>query len=84
MKLDNYTIDTVSKLIKYSKNIIEENEPAVREALHKYGKDMLNLMLKHEKAVIATKEAVTGIMCCLPEKTFGSYGKHGESYYRTR
>ncbi len=62
LKLDNYTIDTVSKLIKYSKNIIEENEPAVREALHKYGKDMLNLMLKHEKAVIATKEAVTGIM----------------------
>lgn len=62
LKLDNYTIDTVSKLIKYSKNKIEENEPAVREALHKYGKDMLNLMLKHEKAVIATKEAVTGIM----------------------
>ena len=60
LKLDNYTIDTVSKLIKYSKNTIEENEPAVREALHKYGKDMLHLMLKHERAVIATKEAVTG------------------------
>lgn len=62
LKLDNYTIDTVSKLVSYSKNTIEENEPAVREALHKYGKDMLNLMLKYEKTVIATKEAVTGIL----------------------
>jgi len=62
LKLDNYTIDTVSKLILYAKNSIEESEPAVREALHKYGNNLLSLMLAHEKAVLATKEAVTGIL----------------------
>ncbi len=34
LKLDNYTIDTVTKLVKYSKDTIDENEPAVREAVH--------------------------------------------------
>lgn len=68
LKLDNYTIDTVSKLIKYSKNTIEENEPAVRRALHDYGKDMMNLMLKHKRAVIATKEAITGISLSAAKK----------------
>lgn len=61
LKLDNYTIDTVTKLVKYSKDTIDENEPAVREAVHKYGKDMLPLMFDNEEARISTKEEIVGI-----------------------
>ena len=61
LKLDNYTIDTASKLVAYQKVYIDENEPSVREALHKYGKDLLKLMLVHERAIIETKEEITGI-----------------------
>lgn len=61
LKLDNYTIDTASKLVEYQKVSIDENEPSVREALHKYGKDLLKLMLVHERAIIETKEEITGI-----------------------
>ena len=61
LKLDNYTIDTVTKLVKYSKDTIDENEPAVREAVHKYGKDMLPLMFDNEEARIRTKEEIVGI-----------------------
>ena len=39
LKMDNKTIDTVSKLVKYSQEDIEETEPAVRTALNKYGRD---------------------------------------------
>lgn len=61
LKLDNYTIDTASKLVAYQKVSIDENEPSVREALHKYGKGLLKLMLVHERAIIETKEEITGI-----------------------
>ena len=61
LKLDNYTVDTASKLVAYQKVSIDENEPSVREALHKYGKDLLKLMLVHEHAIIETKEEITGI-----------------------
>ena len=61
LKLDNYTIDTVTKLVKYSKDTIDENETAVREAVHKYGKGMLPLMFDNEEARIRTKEEIVGI-----------------------
>ena len=61
LKLDNYTVDTVTKLVKYSKTVIEENEPAVREAMHQYGREMMQYMFEHERAVIQTKEEITGI-----------------------
>lgn len=61
LKLDNYTVDTVTKLVAYSKDTIEENEPAVREAVHKYGKELLALMFKNEEARINTKEEIVGI-----------------------
>ena len=61
LKLDNYTIDTATKLVKNAKDVIHENEPAVREAIHKYGRELLQLMFKHEKAIIDTKEEITGI-----------------------
>lgn len=61
LKLDNYTVDTVSKLVANKKAVIEENEPAVREALHKYGAELLKLMIVHEHAIIETKEEITGI-----------------------
>lgn len=61
LKLDNYTIDTAAKLVKNSKDVIEENEPAVREAIHRYGRELLMLMFKHERAIVDTKEEITGI-----------------------
>lgn len=61
LKLDNYTVDTVTKLVAYSKDAIEENEPAVREAVHKYGKELLALMFENEEARINTKEEIVGI-----------------------
>jgi tRNA nucleotidyltransferase (CCA-adding enzyme) len=62
LKLDNYTIDTVTMLVKYSKDDIAENEPGVREAIHKYGRDFFPLLLKHQKMILQAKEAVTDIM----------------------
>lgn len=61
LKLDNHTIDTVTKIVKYSKETVEENEPAVREAVHKYGRDIMPLLFEHERARISTKEEVVGI-----------------------
>lgn len=61
LKLDNYTVDTVTKLVAYSKDTIEENEPSVREAVHKYGKELLALMFENEEARINTKEEIVGI-----------------------
>jgi tRNA nucleotidyltransferase (CCA-adding enzyme) len=61
LKLDNYTINTVTKIVRYSKEMLDENEPAVREAVHKYGKEIMPLLLEHQKAMLETKEEVTGI-----------------------
>lgn len=61
LKLDNYTIDTVSALIRDTKDTIEENEPAVREAIHRYGKEMMPLIFCHEKAMLDTGEELVGI-----------------------
>jgi len=62
LKLDNYTVDTVTKLVENSKVVIKENEPAVREAIHKYGRDIVELMLEHSKTALAAKEELMGIL----------------------
>lgn len=61
LKLDNYTVDTVTKLVENSRVVLEENEPAVREAIHKYGRNLMELMLEHDIAALAAKEEITGI-----------------------
>lgn len=61
LKLDNYTIDNVVKLISCSKVSIEENEPAVRTAIHKYGAEFMKLLFAHMRAIVDTKEEITGI-----------------------
>ncbi len=61
LKLDNYTVDTVTALIKNAKIVIDENEPSVREALHKYGKEMVGLMMEYERMVITTSEEIMGV-----------------------
>ena len=62
LKLDNYTVTTVTRIVECSKLIIEENEYAVRETIYKYGKDMLPLILLHQETIIKAKEEITGIM----------------------
>lgn len=61
LKLDNYTVDTVTKLVENSRVVLEENEPAVREAIYKYGRNLMELMLEHDRAALAAKEEITGI-----------------------
>lgn len=61
LKLDNYTIFTVTKLIECSKIVLQENEPAVREAIHKYGRDIIPLIISHHETILKTKEESTGI-----------------------
>lgn len=61
LKLDNYTINTVYRLLSYTKKTIDENEPAVREAIHCYGKEMLPLIFEHENALINATEELVGV-----------------------
>jgi len=61
LKLDNNTIFTVAKLVECSKLVIQEKEPAVREAIHKYGKDIIPLIILHQETILKAKEVSTGI-----------------------
>ena len=61
LKLDNYTIDTVTHLIKYLGETIDENDIAVREAIYKYGEEYMEMMFEFEEADIALKEDATGL-----------------------
>ena len=63
LKLDNFTINTVTKLVEYQNDIndvIEENDISVREAIHKYGTDLLELMLVFAEADGRMKREYTG------------------------
>lgn len=71
MKLDNNTINTVTKLIKLSKVGIEETEPAVREAIHMYGREFIPLMITHQQTIIDAKEDFTGITMSSAHKHIG-------------
>ena len=75
LKLDNNTIDTVTKLVKFSKDTIEENEPAVRTAIHKFGRDLMPLLMVHHWAMLETKEEVTGIRLNAKRKHLETIGR---------
>lgn len=61
LKMDNKTIDTVSKLLELSKLDIDETEPAVRAALNRFGRDFLPLWHELMMASIRASEEITGI-----------------------
>ncbi|WP_092452176.1 CCA tRNA nucleotidyltransferase [[Clostridium] fimetarium] len=61
LKLDNNTIYTVTKLVECSKLVIQEKEPSVREAIYKYGKDIIPLIILHQETILKAKEISTGI-----------------------
>jgi len=61
LKLDNNTIFTVAKIVECSKLLIDEKEPAVREAIHKYGKEIIPLIIFHQETILKAKEVSTGI-----------------------
>ena len=61
LKLDNNTIYTVTKLVECSKLVIQEKEPSVREAIYKYGKDIIPLIILHQETILMAKEISTGI-----------------------
>lgn len=62
LKLDNHTVDTVTRLVSCAKLTIHETEPDVREALHVYGRDFFPYLLDHHEAATIAKERVTGIL----------------------
>ncbi len=62
LKLDNHTIDSVKAIIANSKSSVEENEPAIREALNRYGRELFENILTHVEALTFAKEDTTGIM----------------------
>jgi tRNA nucleotidyltransferase (CCA-adding enzyme) len=61
LKLDNHTVDTVTAIVANSKTQVEENEPAIREALNRYGRELFENLLIHDHALTLAKEEITGI-----------------------
>ena len=62
LKMDNHTVDSVTAIVANSKGKIDENEPAIREALNRLGKDLMNNLLIHAEALAKAKEETTGVM----------------------
>lgn len=62
LKLDNFTVDSVTRLVTYSDYSVEETKPAVREALHQFTTDFFSILLDHQEASILAKEEITGIV----------------------
>lgn len=61
LKMDNHTVDSVTAIVANSKGKIDENEPAIREALNRLGKDLMNNLLIHSEALAKAKEEITGV-----------------------
>ena len=59
--MDNKTIDTVVKILTYTPLLIDETEPAVREALHQCGRDIFMLVIRLQRASIKASEEITFI-----------------------
>jgi tRNA nucleotidyltransferase (CCA-adding enzyme) len=72
LKLDNATIDTASRLVECSRSTIEENEPALREFMRVYGKEMTGMFLEFEQAKIETGEQVLGLSLASKRKHIAS------------
>lgn len=56
LKLDNYTIDMVTKLIKYEAVPIKVNEVDVRQAMHDLGVDFIPLLRTYKRNIYKSKE----------------------------
>lgn len=66
LKLDNHTVDSVTAIVANSKVTIDENEPAIRDALNHYGRELFDNLIIHDEALTTAKEEITGII--LPGK----------------
>ena len=66
LKLDNHTVDSVTAIVANSKVAIDENEPAIRDALNRYGRELFDNLIIHDEALTTAKEEITGII--LPGK----------------
>ena len=61
LKMDNHTDKKKKAIVAKSKGKIDENEPAIREALNRLGKDLMNNLLIHSEALAKAKEEITGV-----------------------
>ncbi|MGN0328185.1 MAG: CCA tRNA nucleotidyltransferase [Lachnospira sp.] len=61
LKMDNKTTDIVKKILQFHKEDISETEPAVREALHKYGKELMDYIFEFLLATVQAGEEITFI-----------------------
>lgn len=60
LKMDNQTIREVKLLLETKDIHIEENEPAVRMALHTYGPDALKRIAEFDAGMTEAKEKISG------------------------
>lgn len=58
LKLDNYTVDTVTKLIRYESMQIKVNEIDVRQAMHDLGVEFIPMLREFKRNIYKTKEEV--------------------------
>lgn len=58
LKLDNYTVDTVEKLIRQEGVPIKVNEADVRQAMHDLGADFIPMLRDFKQNIYKAKEAV--------------------------
>lgn len=58
LRLDNHTMDTVEKLIRYESMPIKVNEVDVRQAMHDLGVDFIPLLRDFKRNIYKTKEEV--------------------------
>lgn len=61
LRMDNKTKDRVGGILRYSKQLIEEREPAVREAIFKQGTEQMAYIFDFLEVECKAREAVTGI-----------------------
>jgi tRNA nucleotidyltransferase (CCA-adding enzyme) len=61
LRMDNKTKDQVGGILRYSKQLIEEREPAVREAIFKQGTEQMAYIFDFLEVECKAREAVTGI-----------------------
>lgn len=58
LKLDNYTTETVEKLIRYEAVPIKVNETDVRQAMHDLGVDFIPMLRNFKRNIYKSKEEV--------------------------
>lgn len=61
LRLDNHTVNTASKIVRYADTDVKPFETDVRKAMHEMGKEIFSLVYKAKTALVKAKEKELGI-----------------------